>query len=324
MADVLPPQVAAVLQQANEAIIGLQQQVQQQQVLIEALQAQPAAQPGPAAPATTPRPKPNRPDTYDGRRTLEAAENFVFQHEEYFAALGMAVGANDAQKISFAAANLRGQAALWYRELKLRIDAGTAQAFANWADFASQLKEAFKPFNASRLVRDRLARAYQRTSVQEFVNELRNIRLHLPSLTDEELFDRFIRGLKYPIRKELVTREAATFEEAARIAERLDAATFNFQRNNPDRGNGNRDKRDNAESNPRSSNGPTPMELGAIRPAGNFPIGDGRSAGGGAQGKLTPELRQQLIKEGRCLFCREKGHMRKDCKKLQGLSRPWQ
>src|SRR6266480_2190771 len=31
--------------------------------------------------------------------------------------------------------------------------------------------------------------------------------------------------------------------------------------------------------------------------------------------KLTPELRKQLIAEGKCLFCREKGHILSNCPK---------
>lgn len=302
MADALPAQVAAVLQQANEAIVGLQQQVHQQQHLIEALQTHPA---GPAGHAAPTRLKPNKPDTYDGRRSLEAAENFVFQHEEYFAAQGMATGVEDALQISFAAANLRGQAALWYRERKPRESSGAEPCFQNWADFASQLKEAFRPFNACRLARDRLAKAFQRTSVQEFVNELRNIRLHLPSLSDDELLDRFLRGLKYPIRKELAVRDPTSFEEAARIAERLDVAFHHAQSDHSDHRSGSLDDNQGNESTtppptdfverpstPSIRNGASPMEIDAIQ------VMNGRNS------------------NRKCYLCGTSGHFARDCPKL--------
>ena len=34
--------------------------------------------------------------------------------------------------------------------------------------------------------------------------------------------------------------------------------------------------------------------------------------------KLTPEQRQQLMKEGRCFRCRERGHMSNACPKNSG------
>src|SRR5437762_13206394 len=37
--------------------------------------------------------------------------------------------------------------------------------------------------------------------------------------------------------------------------------------------------------------------------------------------KLTPELRKQLIAEGKCLFCREKGHILSNCPKRPQTSK---
>ena len=46
--------------------------------------------------------------------------------------------------------------------------------------------------------------------------------------------------------------------------------------------------------------GPTPMEIGNVQLK-----------------KLTQEERDRCMKEGRCLRCREKGHIAKNCPKAQ-------
>ena len=38
--------------------------------------------------------------------------------------------------------------------------------------------------------------------------------------------------------------------------------------------------------------------------------------------KLTPELRKQLMAEGKCLFCREKGHILPNCPKRPQNMKP--
>ena len=62
--------------------------------------------------------------------------------------------------------------------------------------------------------------------------------------------------------------------------------------------------------------GPTPMELGAVtntsRSNNSY---QGSSSNKPSYDKLTPEQRQQLIKEGRCFYCRETGHRALDCPK---------
>lgn len=60
-----------------------------------------------------------------------------------------------------------------------------------------------------------------------------------------------------------------------------------------------------------NSNDPSPMELGAMTDSRAHPNGHGGN--GQKRPKLTPALRQQLIKEGKCFYCCQAGHMAIDC-----------
>jgi hypothetical protein len=84
------------------------------------------------------------------------------------------------------------------------------------------------------------------------------------------------------------------------MAERLDAITYQYRRDQADWTS----NRQRIPTNGRPQDGPTPMELSAIThpPPRRFE-------------KLTPQLRAQLIREGKCLYCREPGHMAMDCPK---------
>ena len=316
MADVLnAAQLTALLQQANQAIVGLQQQIQQQQEQLEQLQAGNAA----SALAGVMRYKPRRPDTYDGKRSLGAAKNWLRECRTYFEACGDRIGVNDLPKITFAISLLRGQASLWWQAREQREAVSLEAPIDSWNDFENVVSAAFSPINEAKQARDMLRKARQRTSVQAFVNELRTIRLFLPSLTDDELLDRFMAGLKPFIQKELALRDPTSFEQAVQMAERLDAVLFQTTKNGL--------YNQHHPGRPTDPNGPAPMEISAIsstqQPAGNFCSRDSQRQPGNFQNgssgqrfpKLTPEVRQQLIKEGRCLYCRDKGHLAINCPK---------
>jgi len=130
----------------------------------------------------------------------------------------------------------------------------------------------------------------------QIVNPIQNARvfLEIPDIGEGEMLDRFVRGLKNPVAQEVRVRGADTFDRAVAIAERYDSATFKR-----DYGGNNHHTRDN--NNNGYSQG-VPMELGAAE-----------QSNGKVFNRLTPELRIQLIREGKCLYCRQPGHMALNC-----------
>ena len=117
-------------------------------------------------------------------------------------------------------------------------------------------------------------------------------------------------------------RAPGTFDEAVQIAERFDSLRFSSQQS-AGRFFGDRS---------RPSDGSSPMELDALTEArprwgslykgSNSPPRSSSTGGSsGLNGKLTPELRQKLIKEGRCFYCRETGHRALACPKRKQPSK---
>lgn len=134
-----------------------------------------------------------------------------------------------------------------------------------------------------------------------FNEDFQKIILNLPNMSTDEKIDRYTRGLKPFIWKELCTKNYDDLVMVMRDAERIEAAHRRFKSNTPggfrttrDRNSSLRKSSDNNQSN----NEPTPMEIGNVQLK-----------------KLTPAEREQCLKEGLCLRCRQKGHFARNCPK---------
>ena len=94
--------------------------------------------------------------------------------------------------IPYAASLLRGNAALWWREV---CEANRRPTM--WEDFCRALREQFRPKDYGRRGRDDLAtmRQYVRESVADFVFRFRATCLKVPDLSEAEKLDRFVRAL---------------------------------------------------------------------------------------------------------------------------------
>ena len=282
-----------------------------------ALPAAPQPQPQPAPPPPPPAhdafrlPRPAKPEPFDATSRTDV-ELWLFLLEEYFTATGVQ---EDQSRIHFAAALLRGPALTWWRAVK-RGD----HPPDSWEVFGDRMCHAFKPINSIKIARDRLALLRQERSVQTYTATFRNISLEIPDITEAELLDRYVRGLKPHIRVEVEVREPTHLDDAIRMAERFDAVTYQLRNNQLGRGNF-RTYRNVSVPAPyqhpqqqHSQHGPTPMEIGYIgsQPARRQPPAGSMT---GSNQRLTPELKKQLTQEGRCFYCREKGHMAMQCPK---------
>jgi hypothetical protein len=237
-----------------------------------------------------PKPKP-----YDGRAT--DADDWVFTMDNY---LNITHAGNDYERIVVATYYLEGDARKWWRFLS--ADTSKPEYPRTWQDFCNALLSTFRPINPAESARDTLARLRQVASVSAYAAQIRSAALQIPGITQDELKDRFIRGLKPDTQKETRMRNPDTFEAAVQLAERFDKLRWNLNPrkaiipNQPFRSGGN--------------SGPVAMELGAAtvscRTANAGPNDTRRP-------KLTPNLRQQLIQEGKCFYCRRKGHMALNC-----------
>ena len=120
-------------------------------------------------------------------------------------------------------------------------------------------------------------------------DDFQRIILDIPSISIEEQIDRYTRGLKPYIWKELCTREYTSLNTAMRDAEGVESAHRCVGDPSGARKTG---------STLHRSDGPSPMEIDNLRIK-----------------KLTPVERQIRMKEGRCFRCREKEDTANNCPK---------
>ena len=251
--------------------------------------------------------KPTKPSTFSGDRDSTRPLVWLFEVTTFFAAVDYT---SARLQISYTAALLRGPAATWYRSHRLAVDEGHAEDFEAWSDFADAITREFQPANFQRIARDRLAALTQRTSVQDYAYRFRMACLEIDNIGEDEKVDRFIRGLKPAIQRELELHPPDNLQRAIEVAERVDAVEYRMLRRNRAAPRNDYRPRNEWRTTPiTTADGPTPMQVDAIR----FP-------------KLTAAARAQLQAEGKCFYCKEPGHIALDCPKKKktrpGNARP--
>lgn len=273
-----------------------------------------AAPPAPAAVEADPpaaaadggdRSLPIKPDRFNGD-TRTDVRSWLFQVDTYFEA----AGTPEARRVPIAAALLHGAALSWWRNHK---EAKTAPT--TWEAFKTNVSETFEIINSAKTARDRLARLRQTSSVRAYATAFRNVSLDIPGITEDERKDRFLRGLNVNVQREVEIRAPATFEEMVRAAERFDAVTYNLRRSGP-----NEHKSGAWRDLPRPAAyhnaGPMPMELGTMQHQRR-----GANSNNERRVSMSPELRIKLIRDGKCLYCHQPGHVALNCPEKQKQTR---
>ncbi|KAJ9514317.1 hypothetical protein QJQ45_012336 [Haematococcus lacustris] len=230
----------------------------------------------PAPPAATSAPLPFRPPpppSFCGTPNADAGQ-WLWRIDNHFDLFAMPAQ----QRLLAVASYLDGAALTWYRSLL------SSQALGSWDSFKASFMRQFTPVNQQWHARDQLAACHQITSARQYIMEFSNLCLLISDLSPAEKLDRFLRGLKPAVRRELELREPTSFEEAAAMADCVDAITFG--------------------SRPRLLKLPEPepvaaMELDALQ------VSKGP--------RLSAAERQQLRDLGACFYCRKPGHLMKDC-----------
>lgn len=294
------------------------------------------------AAASAPRPnrllKPSKPEAFSGA-PREPVDLWLFQIEQWLIAGGVNT---EHERITLATGLLRHSALLWWRSIYGRPDTPVT-----WAAFKESITAAFQPINPMESARDRLANLRQTGPVRTYASIFRAIILEIPSITDDEKKDRFIRGLKPNLVREVRVRAPVTFEEAVTMSVRLDAIGW---RASP---------RPGAPNN----NGPVPMELGLTRhvtpansngsaaairssapanavnsewarpsyrdvTAGHINAVRARTSHSGIpsrpltpRSKLTDRDRAELRRHGVCFKCRKAGHIARECPERENFQR---
>ena len=218
-----------------------------------------------------PKPKLNKPPLFTGKLNVDSWASHMNIYLR---------GSTDEEALHVAVSYLGGAAHKWWMTQSTTI--------STWTDLRDAICKRFSHLNKTKMARDRLHKWRQIKDIKTYNDDFLAIIIDIPNISMEEQIDKYERGLKAYIWKEICTREYSELAEIMKDAERVEAA---FQ-SRIIRGAtiGKRDDRRKEE--------PIPMEIGKIEIK-----------------KLTTEERQKCIKEGLCLRCREPGHIAKKCPK---------
>ena len=263
-----------------------------------------ATEPAPQVPSMV---KPVRPSVYTGVKDYATLENWISSVDSYFCL----TNARPPQIYYYLNTIFTGDAAIWYRYHFKSSQASTLE----WSTVRAAMRGFFTPPNRDRRLRDQWASLHQTTSVVDYVARFLKLAMQIPNLTEEDILDKFIRGLKQKTRMELELKEPKTIAEAMRLADRYDSIMFTKTVHL-----GQKTSKDSAiEYEP----GGEPMQLDALRVStkgksnSNSPAPkatkDSNATNAPVLKKLTPEERDQLRNIGACFKCRKTGHMAKEC-----------
>lgn len=197
--------------------------------------------------------------------------------------------ATDEEALPIAISYLQGHAHEWWIVYK---NTEEGEQITTWTTLKKALIARFDTLNREKMARDKLAKWKQLKDVPTFNDDFQRIILDIPNISIGEQIDRYTRGLKNYIWKELCTNEYERLTDAMRDAERVEAAHNRM----PKSGNSNNKKQGDHQR----AQQPVPMDIGNVQVK-----------------KLTAEEREKCMKDGLCLRCRQKGHMARDCPKGQ-------
>lgn len=233
--------------------------------------------------------KPNKPEPYDGKRDYLVVNTWLYKVEQYLVLAQLSnpgVPLTEANRILYASTFLTSTAAVWWYTL---VQANTVPA--TWQEFKAKVIAEFVPDDHVRRARDRLRKLTQTTSVAKYLSEFRNIVLTIPGMNDGEMWDKFCSGLKYEVRIEVMKSTVATFDDAAKVALRVDSAIYGAGRPQAPAGSAS------------PSQAPTPMEIGNVE----------NRAGGGRrfEGQKLKDYRNNACFTCHKVGCRPWKHQRR-------------
>lgn len=99
--------------------------------------------------------------------------------------------------------------------------------------FKKQLVAEFIPSDDTRRGKEKLRNLKQETSVEKYLSEFRNAILMIGEMHEGEKIDRFVDGLKYHVRVEVLKSNFPSFEECACMVLNVDSAMWRALKGNP-------------------------------------------------------------------------------------------
>jgi hypothetical protein len=225
--------------------------------------------------------RPHQPDKYHGQRDFLLLGDWIFSADQYFLLTDMPVP----KQAPFVSTLLRDEALLWYRSSYETWDPATP---LTWSILRSSMREYFAPPTEDCCLQDEWANLKQYGTVFEYASVLTALAMRIPGLSQTQILDKFIRGLKPKTRIEVELRDPKTPDEAYRLADRFDRIVYGARNNGFLTQNYNRYA---PTSNANADYG-EPMQIDTLRPH-----------------RIEPRKFQQPRIQGLCFTCEKPGHI---------------
>lgn len=220
----LPPEALAILREMNltmtNTMNGLRQEFQTLQTQHHGLQEQYTNAQAEIAQLREPiaeerntksRSFVKKPNDFSGKSN-ECVESFIGNVDLYLEQ----VPSN--QQVNVAVSYLTEDAFNWYQTMKQNGNVNS------WDQLKDELKMRFNQINTKKAPRDRLAVCAQTGSVSAYNAEIQRIIMDIPSISDDEIIDRYTRGLKKYIYIHLCTNTNTELNEVMGDAEKIEFA----------------------------------------------------------------------------------------------------
>ncbi len=207
---------------------------------------------------------------FHGRKD-ENLISWIFQVSDLFEAMGVDVD----NRLKLVSGYLGGAALQWYLNIRTLMSDNQKAPYTDWKEFIDELKSAFiRPNNQFHLRRE-LRNLKQKSSMNDYVFQFRNLVGQLKNMSEEDLVLNFVEGLKDKTKEEVIYRAPVTLDSAIKMAVDFDSAKFNGIRKTWE------------QSEARESNGTVPMDISYAN--------------------------KDVSKRGRCHKCKQFGHWKAEC-----------
>lgn len=223
MSNAHSPASSAAASPAVVDVVALQQQIAALQVQLQQQQQQQPAAAAAAAVAHASLPQLPRMapmSKFKGQMgsALDNWERELRQHFDYYAHMLH----TDAAQVKYASANLQEGALLHYQ-------AGLAHNVFNsqstFADFMQHMRKRYRPVDAARQARARLASLHQQHGVSAYTEAFQATLAHISDMGVSDQVFSYVKGLRKEISLELQKKWPSSLDEAIATAIALDSAT---------------------------------------------------------------------------------------------------
>jgi hypothetical protein len=190
-----------------------------------------------------------KPVKFNGERDAVNIENWVYSVRQYVKALRLQGEDSVIMAVSF----LDGLAKQYWRNYTEKLEkdkeagaSGDYTLLTNLDSMLELIRQRFFPSELAQDVRNQLEKLEQTTSAKVYSQKFEALLMQLPSsdYAEADMVDKFIRGLKYEVRKQVLLDGPVNLLAAIQAAERVDGILFQLKNGGRNQGNQGNQRRD--------------------------------------------------------------------------------